>query len=534
MSSVERLIGKIENKELVLPEFQREFTWKKDQSRVLLDSLIKEYPTGSLLIWKTENIPALKNMPDFVPHGRVEVLLDGQQRLTALYMFLIDEIPPYYSNNDISGNDPRNLYYNLETTEFKYYKPLEMQNNLRWVRVCDCFKNNVKLKEIVKKIASEEERFETYDCLKANLDKILSIKTIEYPIMYVKESANLKHALTVFDRVNSGGTPLSESDIALAHMCSNWFDTRRVFKEKLKFLKNEGFDFSLTFLIRAMNAVINGRAEYSLLHDVSQNDLRAGWEKLDRLLDFLINFLKDRAYIYSSADLTTYNVLIPIIGYFAQNEPSSISAKKVKKILYWMYAALFLRRYSGSVDQKLEKDLNALKERNPIDALLVILKEDEGEPNITPENLDSRSISHPFYNMSCIVIRSRGGVDWSNGLFLGAPIGNSYRIEKHHIFPKSFLAEAGYDVGNNLIHKKRVNEIANRIPLTRDGNMDIFNHAPEEYLPKVEKKNPGNLEKFMVPMDRELWEVKNYEKFLEDRRRLLAKGINDFMKSLLL
>jgi len=63
------LCSKIENRDLVLPEFQREFTWRKDQSRDLIDSLLKEYPTGSLLFWKTKEAIALKNMPKYEPEG---------------------------------------------------------------------------------------------------------------------------------------------------------------------------------------------------------------------------------------------------------------------------------------------------------------------------------------------------------------------------------------------------------------------------------------------------------------------------------
>ncbi len=119
---VRSLLAKIENKEIVLPEFQREFTWKRSQSRDLVDSLLKGYPIGSLLLWKTGDVPALKNMPDFEPDGRVEVLLDGQQRLTALYMLTKDAVPPYYSTADISNrHDPRELYYNLQTRELRYH-----------------------------------------------------------------------------------------------------------------------------------------------------------------------------------------------------------------------------------------------------------------------------------------------------------------------------------------------------------------------------------------------------------------------------
>lgn len=537
METTSTLLTKIENKEIVLPEFQREFTWKKKQTLDLIDSLLKEYPIGSLLLWKTKEVPALKNMPDFIPDGRVEVLLDGQQRLTALYLLIKGEIPPYYSEKDIeSGKDPRNLYYNLETRALGYYKEMKMGNNPRWVSVKDCFSNDViEADEIAEEITKDEsEKFQLFKKFNKSYEKLRSVLDKRQSLIHVKEDSNLKHALTVFDRVNSGGTPLGEADIALAHMCSHWADTRRAFKEKLNELEEHGFQFDLTFLIRAMNAVINGRAEYKILHDNTEEDLKAGWKVLNVLLDYLINVLKDRAYIYSTNDLRTFNVLIPVLGYLAQNELKFQDDRNLRKLLYWMYAALYQSRYGGSVDQKLEKDLGCLSSDTPLDDLIAVLKEDQGDSKVSSQNLDARGVGHPFYNMSCILIRSKGGVDWSNGLSLSKPIGQKYSIERHHIFPKSILTnEGGYDTGKNLMHSKRVNEIANRVPLTKSGNMDIFYSNPTEYLPKVQKNNPGNLERFMIPMEEELWRLDRYEEFLEERRKLIADSINNFMADLL-
>ncbi|MFW6026975.1 MAG: GmrSD restriction endonuclease domain-containing protein, partial [Candidatus Woesearchaeota archaeon] len=530
------LCSKIANKDLVLPEFQREFTWRKDQSRDLIDSLLKEYPTGSLLFWKTKESIALKNMPKYEPEGLIEVLLDGQQRLTVLYMLLRDDIPPYYSGEDIEdGKDPRNLYYNIENRDLKYYKEIEMGNNPYWVRVCDCFKNNkVSVPEIINEVDQENINLANkISNLHQNLNALTQIRQVEYPIMFVGEEANLNHALTVFDRVNSKGTPLSEADIALAHLCSAWPKTRRVFKEKLEKLNKQGFEFDLTFLARAMNAVVNGRAEYHLLHNLKEEQIAAGWNVLDNLLDYVVNFLRDRAYIYGTNDLNTSNVLIPLLGYLSKNELKFQSESDRKKLLFWIYAALFQRRYSGSVDQKLSRDLSAIETNNSVDSLLAVLKEDEGDPVVTPESLDTRGVGHPLYNMSCIVIRANDGVDWSNGLKLGRPFGSSYSIQRHHVFPKSLLKDAGYDSGNNLIHQKRVNEIANRVPMTQSGNLDIFNTPPEQYLEVVENNNPGNLQKFMIPTDSSLWEIENYEQFLAKRRKLIAKEINNFMEDLI-
>jgi hypothetical protein len=124
-------------------------------------------------------------------------------------------------------------------------------------------------------------------------------------------------------------------------------------------------------------------------------------------------------------------------------------------------------------------------------------------------------------------------VDWSNGLKLNEPFGDSFSLQRHHIFPKAVLKDAGYDTGDSLNDRQRVHEIANRVPLKHEGNMDIFADSPEEYLPIVEERNPGNLEKFMVPQDRDLWDTERYEGFLNERGCLIATHINDYMQRLM-
>jgi len=83
---ISELIDGIRKRDVVLPEFQREYVWTREQAKQLMISLVKGYPVGSLLFWKTDEPPELKNLeaaPEML--GRLQVTLDGQQRLTALY-----------------------------------------------------------------------------------------------------------------------------------------------------------------------------------------------------------------------------------------------------------------------------------------------------------------------------------------------------------------------------------------------------------------------------------------------------------------
>ena len=74
-----------------------------------------------------------------------------------------------------------------------------------------------------------------------------------------------------------------------------------------------------------------------------------------------------------------------------------------------------------------------------------------------------------------------------------------------------------------------MNEIANRIPLTQSGNLDIFDSRPTEDLPNVRENRSGALEPAFIPLDGRLWNIENYEEFLAKRRQLIAEGIDDHL-----
>src|SRR5947207_12469820 len=102
---IRELMDGIRNLDLVLPEFQREYVWEREQAKQLIVSLYRGYPTGSLLFWKTDSPPEIKNAAIAIERiGTTSVILDGQQRLTTLYLLIRGEIPPYY-NPSVITND---------------------------------------------------------------------------------------------------------------------------------------------------------------------------------------------------------------------------------------------------------------------------------------------------------------------------------------------------------------------------------------------------------------------------------------------
>lgn len=129
---ISEALDSIHKRDLVLPEFQREYVWGREQAKQLLVSLMKDYPVGSLLFWKTDQPPDLKNVAKLPEKlGTIQLILDGQQRLTTLHLLMLGGIPPYYREVDLQ-TDPRDLYFHLGEGEFQYYQLSRMKEDPLW------------------------------------------------------------------------------------------------------------------------------------------------------------------------------------------------------------------------------------------------------------------------------------------------------------------------------------------------------------------------------------------------------------------
>lgn len=147
---ISTLLEKIDEHHLFVPAFQREYVWKREDAKQLLDSLIKSYPTGTMLTWETNKPPELKGGYKYdEKQGAVRILLDGQQRATTLYMLIRGEIPPYYTPAEIE-NDTRGLYVNVETLELEYYSKQKMETEPRWRNITDIFQRKVRTRDIIR------------------------------------------------------------------------------------------------------------------------------------------------------------------------------------------------------------------------------------------------------------------------------------------------------------------------------------------------------------------------------------------------
>jgi hypothetical protein len=127
--------------------------------------------------------------------------------------------------------------------------------------------------------------------------------------------------------------------------------------------------------------------------------------------------------------------------------------------------------------------------------------------------------------MTYAVARKRSAKDWFKGIGLGTDVvGEDHEVQVHHIFPKALLKEAG-------ISRKDRDEIANLAFLAARPNRQISKRPPEEYLAEIARHHPGRLEAQCIPMDRNLWKLENFGRFLIARRQLLAAAVNELIEN---
>lgn len=214
VDTIRQILDKIDEGQLFVPAFQREYVWKRENVKELFRSLINEYPTGTLLTWETSNPPELKGKLKYSKEkGAVKLLLDGQQRITSLYIIMNGKCPLYYNEEEIKY-DVRKLYINLETLELEYYKAKKMENNFLWVDLTDIFTDKIKITDFVSRI-EDKNRLQK---IMNNFMKIKNIEKFGFPEQTIPVKATIKEAIDIFYMVNAMGVNLTEAELALAQI----------------------------------------------------------------------------------------------------------------------------------------------------------------------------------------------------------------------------------------------------------------------------------------------------------------------------
>jgi len=398
--TIQTAILEIQSNKYVLPAIQREFVWKPDQIESLFDSLLRGYPIGSFLFWKVtpESLGDFQfyhfmdhyherdyrhNEPYNPPPNReITAVLDGQQRLTALYIGINGwysyKLPRFRWNND-DAFPKQKLYINLlrpqiqeegieaNGFEVRFLKKEDLKKKdpqKHWFKVGDIF-NFTKMQDVfnycVKNGLINDRDTYSSDTLVGLWDVLTQKPMVNY---FLEEDQSLDKVLNIFIRVNSGGTPLSYSDMLLSIATAAWkkLDARQEIYNLVEELNQigDGFNFNKDFILKAG----------LVLSDILAIEFRASSFNRENMLiieknwDKIVHALKNAGYLlaswgYNWQTLVSNFAVIPLAYHlYKLNSPKNFVTSSQYKLsreymLHWLRVALLKRTFSGPTDNTL-------------------------------------------------------------------------------------------------------------------------------------------------------------------------------------
>ncbi len=521
--NINTILSQIDLGSYAMPVFQRGYVWNRDQVRKLMNSLYRGYPIGELLVWNTATDPSISKGDGPLTPGNVNLILDGQQRMTSLYGIIRGYPPKFFDGNEMSFT---NLYFNVRDEIFEFYMAAKMKNDPSWISVTELMLDGAAMFVQKKMQEDPDNRLFWLDHM-SSLVRLEGIKNIQIHVETVSgPDKTIDIVVDIFNNVNSGGTKLSKGDLALAKICGEWSSARDELKKILSRLHRAGYDFSIEWLLRCITVWLTGQPYFNVIGQLPIEDIKKGIPQTEGLIGTCLDYIGTRLGLDHTRVLGSPYAIATMIGYIRFSGGKLSSVKEWDKLLYWYVHAFLWGRYAGSTESALAQDLNTISRGDGIDGLIKLLKQSRGDLTIRPEDFWGWSTGARFYPLLYLLTRTNHSRDWGTNIELkNSLLGKNSTLEVHHIFPKDLLYKAGKN-------KAIVNALANYAFLTKDTNLEISNKRPIDYLPEYSQRCPGAIESHWIPMDPELWKLENYEEFLKQRRNNLAAAANALLDSL--
>lgn len=406
-----------------------------------------------------------------------------------------------------------------------------IENKPTWIPVTQLYKEGVGAILRQLRIGVDDVNFERYNL---RLNQLYSRKSSYlYPIQIIRNKT-YNEVTNIFIRVNTSGTRLRGSDLALAQITSVWSGSARVFEEFADQCVEQSFYLDENFLVRCLVCIATDQCKFDNISRIPLDSLKDSWVLTKKGVSNTINFLKNNAFVDCTAALPSQILLVPLVYYSCRNDLCR-NAQTEAGFLNWFYNAAIWGRYSSSMETRLNQDLTAFSGQRPYLAMIDNVWDLVGkERRVEAEDIRGKGTNSPHFFMMYVLARKNRARDLETGAVISyANFGNNDRIEHDHIFPKSKLDGFLQDKLASGERRKTINEMSNIAFMTKKGNIIKRNDDPETYFPKVLKCHGDSiLRKQQIPRAPELLSYHRYEDFLAERAGLLATSINEFLENL--
>lgn len=509
---------------LKLPPFQRRFVWTQEQIIELLDSIYKGYPIGCIITWRARvDLPARRDIGGFLlPHQPqqfpVDYILDGQQRLTALYAVFC---------SDRTINPDTDAQYVVDPTIFDI--SFDFNDNL-FVKASEVDTGHDNLPLSILFQADQFSRVvDNFSTAHRPLAQQLYRKFADYEIPFVYADTEQDNIGVIFERINNTATNLSPLNLMVAWTWNGDFHLKEELDSILTDLGDKGFDeISEKILLQCIGSIVGKTAKTRQILALEAEEVRANIENLRDGLEKTADFLSTELNMLSIDFLPHSHQIVPLAYFFASlGTPLRINQNRILR--KWFWRTSFSLRYADSTDEKINEDILFM------DAIL--------SGTVTKAQMDKYSISvdediiekqkfskaNPFTRAFLLLLAQRKPKDMATGrnIDIGIALSNYNLKEYHHIFPCKFLKSRG-------IEAHEISSLCNFTFLPADSNKLISCKAPSKYFfeKKLAVAGHGKRSVFtsnLLPDSLKIYKDDDYVRFLHERAGLIMDMINNLI-----
>lgn len=568
------LLTDVKNGRIGLPDLQRPFVWKDNKVRELLDSMLKGYPIGFVMLWESPadfaNKKQIGNNDKDWQEAR-DLVIDGQQRLTALLAAIkgVQVKDSNYKERYIK------IAFNPIKREFEVWSQA-YERSTEWISsISEVFAakdNNTvsRLRRNYIKLLNEKRVKDGLDALnddeemmiEDNINELLNLSDYVLPTLEIKAIANEEEVADIFVRVNSGGQKLTEKNFIetlLAvydndlHMRINQFcKDSRIPKDGTSY--NHIIEVDPVHIIRTTVGLAFKRARlryaYMLLRGKDLNTRKSSVETQQENLEKFRNALEtvmnlnhwhafmnieaEAGYLKSSLISSDNAVIFSYMLYLIGKTEYKVQPVELKRIMQkWVFMANIRGFYTDSPESTVERQLADLRAVKTADEFVAYL-DAEIKNQFTEDyfsvtllnNLVTSSTTSPIWYgyvaaLNVLNYPMLFSTTPTSKFFVVGAHGTKSSIDIHHIFPKHYLTLQGYEEDRDR------NQIANYTYLDYSTNIDISDNPPVDYVEAYRKRLGEDGYKTACAQNAlpENFEMLNYPDFLVERRKLMAQLI---------
>ncbi|MFH1962380.1 MAG: DUF262 domain-containing protein [bacterium] len=582
---IQTLLTWIKSGEIAIPEIQCPFVWSATKVRDLIDSLYEGYPIGYLISWRN---PTVKLKDGTSSEGK-RILIDGQQRITALMAALLGErvINKDYKKVKIT------IAFHPKDRKFEVSNPAILKDRAWIADIADVLSPEIRVLKLVSDYCEKNEGSDQ-DEIYNSIELLRGIINNHIGLIELNSDLDIETVTEIFIRINREGVILSQADFVMSKIavneiyggnklrkCIDYFCHLAVAPEfyqqladldqefamteyfqKMSWQKNENDNLYVPSYTDMLRVAFTSKFKRGRLEDLvallsGRNFGTRDYEEViaeqsfklleEGVLDFMneMNFkrfimiLKSAGFVESSMIRSQNTINFAYIVYLilrSQKIDPSIIESNVRK---WFVMSVLTGRYSSSPESALDYDIRKIDEMGFMkymeDVEAAAMSDAFWNAGL-PQQMNTPVASSPYFN-----VYLAAQVHTNDKGFLSRDITVRDLIthmgDVHHLFPRNYLKKYGLTQG-------RYNQIANYVMMQSEINIAIGDRSPSEYFSKLiehcNNKTAGygaitdidqmreNFAMHCIPEGMENKNIDHYDEFLQERRKLMAMKIRKF------